>query len=88
MSPSDACRCRCLRCRLPNRRFRAGDRISHIYDHVDIAVADRGGSAAWPAYDLISNMPVRAYRDRGETVEAAGMSGQIMLMVQQIAASP
>jgi|SaaInl85LU_5_DNA_1037374.scaffolds.fasta_scaffold375851_1 hypothetical protein len=37
-------------------------RVQNLYDFVDVQLADRGGDVACPPYELVSNMPVKAFR--------------------------
>jgi hypothetical protein len=77
--------------RIPPRRFAGGDRVAALYTFVDVARADRALAAAaeaasepdlstlWEGYDLATTMPARALVEKGETLEAAGLSGQVLL---------
>ena len=82
--------------RLPPRRFASGDRVASLYAFVDVARADRALAAAadaaaaepnladlWGCYDLVTTMPARALTGLDQTVEEAGLSGQVLLSLQE-----
>lgn len=61
-------------------KLRADDTIATVRQYVD---AHRGGPAASP-YELRTAVPVRAYREEGESLRAAGLVPNAVLMVRRL----
>jgi len=61
------------------RRFRDTDDVGQVYDYLDIE-----GGLGELKYRLVSTMPRRAYEDRGQSLQAAGLQGQCALMIEAI----
>lgn len=65
------------------RRAFAGEHaVGSVYDFADV----EGGDAMPTLYRLVSTMPRQEFVDRDATCEAAGLKGQMMLMVETLVA--
>jgi len=70
--------------RLPPRRFKESDKVAHIYAHVAIAMREKGIPDAAGPFELVSNMPVRSFKEQDKTLAEVELQGQILLIVQPI----
>lgn len=74
---------RALMLRLPGgkrlqRAFRATETVGVIYDFVDVTEAELAGQS----YRLVTTLPRHVFEDRQQTLEAAGIQNQFVLMVE------
>ena len=79
--------------RLDARRFAGGVKVQAIYDWCDLQLAERevqGDGASAPArtlpprgqYHISTNLPRRRLVDKEKTLESAGISGQVLLILE------
>jgi len=74
-------------CRLPPRRFNEADKVGHVYAYVAIAMKEKEkeGAQQHPAnFDLVSNMPMRSFKDKSLSLAEAELQGQTLLIVQPV----
>lgn len=78
--------------RLDARRFARGDMVQAVYDWCDLQLAERevqgDDAAALPPrgrFDISANLPRRRLVDRCQTLEAAGIRGQVLLVLEPCA---
>mmetsp|Transcript_29748 Transcript_29748/g.64365 ORF Transcript_29748/g.64365 Transcript_29748/m.64365 type:complete len:304 (-) Transcript_29748:79-990(-) len=64
------------------RAFRKTESVGVIYDYVDLTAHDSLGGQK---YRLVSTLPRKVFEAREETLEAAGIQNQFVLMVELIA---
>lgn len=75
--------------RLCARRFAGDERVQAVYDWVNFKLAEMalesGDSPV--SYDVSTNMPRRKLSDRAQTLEAADVKGQVLLVLETHAAN-
>jgi len=66
------------------RAFRGEDLVGQVCDYIDVAGVLGESLGAGQAYMLVSTMPRREYKDREESLAAAGLQGQCALLIERV----